>query len=107
MTKEQLKGVKWIIAGVVILAGYFGYLLYEIRSGAQQISVSMKLPAIMLILIAVGVIQAIIGEKTMQLMSFDTRNLSRKDILILFVVGGGAVVVFVAMTLFLNSQGYY
>jgi hypothetical protein len=106
MNKQSRKGILMIIGGLALGIGYYLYVLHEISSKAATIRVSLMLPAVALLLVAVGVMQLLIGDKTTELMSFNTKNLSKRDILIASIVGLAAIAVAVGVTLFLNAHGY-
>lgn len=107
MKKGTGKGIFLTVLGVTMEVGYIFYLLREINSRPEEIQVSLSLLALPLLMIPIGAMHIFLGEdKTAELMSLNTANLSKRDILIASVPAVIALGVAVATTLFLASRGY-
>ena len=107
MGNQTLRGIPLMLVGIAIGVGYYLYLLREMSGNPQAIRVSLMLPFLSLLLVAIGTMQLTLGDaKTTRLMSFDASNLSKRDLMVAAVVVVGMLGVMVGLALFLDAYGY-
>ena len=107
MSEKTPRGIPMMLVGIAIGVGYYLYLLHEMSGKPQEIRVSLMLPFLSLLLVAIGTMQLTLGDaKTTQLMAFNASNLSKRDLMVAAVIVAGMLGVMVGLALFLDAHGY-